>query len=263
VATSATRDAANRNLFLDGVRSLLGVEAEVVDGLEEAHLSFAGALSGLRGGAHAAPGVHAAPYLCVDLGGGSTELVLGSDAAAQAFSMDVGCVRMTERHLRSDPPTEVELEAAAADVDAALDVAGAAVDLGQTATLVGLAGSITTITAHALGLDHYDPAAIDGADLPVDVMLASCESLWSMSRAERSRLGFLHPGRVDVIGAGALVWSRVIERVADAVQDQGGRWERVVTSEHDILDGICLSAVTAPAAGAPAAPTGPGGIEPS
>jgi exopolyphosphatase/guanosine-5'-triphosphate,3'-diphosphate pyrophosphatase len=235
VATSATRDAANRAIFLAGVRHELGVEAEVIDGLEEAHLSFAGAVSALR------PAVRGA-FLVVDLGGGSTELVAGEDTAESAFSMDVGCVRITERHLRSDPPTPAEVRAAAADVDGVLDRAGRHVDLGAAATLVGVAGSITTITAHALGLERYDPAKIDGAVLPVEVLLRSCRELWEASQAARARLGVVHPGRVDVIGAGALVWSRVLLRVRSAAEAAGRSLDQVVTSEHDILDGIALSA---------------------
>ncbi|MDR1187634.1 MAG: Ppx/GppA family phosphatase [Bifidobacteriaceae bacterium] len=237
VATSATRDAANRGVFLDGVRDELGVEAEVIDGLEEARLSFAGALSALKGGPPA-------PYLCVDLGGGSTELVMGTTEPEFAYSADVGCVRITERHLRSDPPTEAEVEAATADIDQVLAAAAAQVPFGQAATVIGLAGSITTITAHALGLAQYDPARIDGTTLTVEEMLRSCRELWSASRAIRAQMGFLHPGRVDVIGAGALVWSRVLCRVRNEAQTVGRRLEEVVTSEHDILDGIVLSAAT-------------------
>ncbi|MDR1825137.1 MAG: Ppx/GppA family phosphatase [Bifidobacteriaceae bacterium] len=240
VATSATRDAANRNVFLDGVRAALGIEAEVIDGLEEAHLSFGGALASLRG-PFAPPG----PYLCVDLGGGSTELVLGDRTPEQAYSMDVGSVRITERHLRSDPPTEAEVRAAAADVDAALDVAARHVDLGRTGSLIGLAGSITTIEAYALGLERYDPAAIDGAVIGIDEALAACQGMWQASRTERSRMGFMHPGRVDVIGAGALVWSRVLLRVRDEVRAAGGELTHATISEHDILDGVTLSAAQA------------------
>ncbi|MDR3359050.1 MAG: Ppx/GppA family phosphatase [Bifidobacteriaceae bacterium] len=237
VATSATRDAANRNVFLDGVRSELGVEAEVIDGLEEAHLSFAGARSSLPGG-------QAEPLLCVDLGGGSTELVLGARQVEAAFSMDVGCVRITERHLRSDPPTRAEVRAAVADVDAVLDAAAEVIPFGRTGTLVGMAGSVTTVTAHALGLERYDPELIDGAELSVDQVLAACQELWQATRAVRARLGFMHPGRVDVIGAGALVWSRVLRRVRSEVRATGRELTTVVTSEHDILDGIALSAVS-------------------
>ncbi|MCL1897554.1 MAG: exopolyphosphatase [Micrococcales bacterium] len=235
VATSATRDAANRNILLDAVRAELGVEVDVVSGLEEAHLSFTGALSGAAG---RRPG----PKLCVDIGGGSTELSMGTVLPEQSYSIDLGCVRVTERYLRSDPPIEAELWAASAEIEAALDAAEQAIDLGQTAHLVGLAGSVTTVTAMALGLDHYDPALIDGAELPVPKVLEACQSLWQASRAERARLGFMHPGRVDVIGAGALIWALMIKRVANAVERQGGSLTWVLTSEHDILDGITLSA---------------------
>ncbi|MDR1634430.1 MAG: Ppx/GppA family phosphatase [Bifidobacteriaceae bacterium] len=239
VATSATRDAANRNVFLDGVRAELGVEPEVIDGLEEARLSFAGALTALPSGLEQ-------PYLCVDLGGGSTELVLGSAEPDFAYSMDVGCVRVTERYLRSDPPTGDEVAAAIRAVDAVLDAAAGHVPLGQAATLIGLAGSITTITAHALGLTRYQPERIDGAVLTVGQVLRSCEELWQAARQERARMGFMHPGRADVIGAGALVWSRVVQRVRLEVEANGGALEHVVTSEHDILDGIALSAARHP-----------------
>ncbi|MDR1442751.1 MAG: Ppx/GppA family phosphatase [Bifidobacteriaceae bacterium] len=235
VATSATRDAANRSVFLDGVRGHLGVEAEVIDGLEEAHLSFAGALSGLPDGLEG-------PYLCVDLGGGSTELVLGANTPSHAYSMDVGCVRITERYLRSDPPTAAEVRQAADAVDQVLDSAARHVPLGQAATLIGLAGSVTTVTAHALGLDQYDSDRIDGAVLTTGQALDSCAALWQATRSVRARMGFMHPGRVDVIGAGALVWSRILGRVALEVEACGRSLERVVTSEHDILDGIALSA---------------------
>ncbi|WP_426309392.1 exopolyphosphatase [Cellulosimicrobium sp. E-16] len=234
VATSATRDAENRAEFVEGVLAALGVEPEVVSGEEEAALSFRGATSTV---AALRPG----PYAVVDLGGGSTELVLGTATPDAAFSMDVGCVRLTERHLRSDPPTADEEAAARADVRAALDEATAVVPLGEAATLVGLAGSVTTVTAHALGLARYDRERINGAVLPVDAVLAACDDLLHRSRAERTALGFMHPGRVDVIGAGALVWSEVVRRVRDDVAAAGGSLTEVVTSEHDILDGIAWS----------------------
>jgi exopolyphosphatase/guanosine-5'-triphosphate,3'-diphosphate pyrophosphatase len=233
VATSATRDAANRGDFVRGVREILGVEPEVVGGLEEAALSFAGALTTVRG---------RAPYLVVDLGGGSTELVLGSGLVESAYSMDVGCVRLTERRLHSDPPTAAELAAAAADVDALLDAAAETVDFGAAGTLVGVAGTVTSIAAYALGLREYDAARIDGSVLGVGEMLESCRSLWSMTRAQRAGLGFLEPGRVDVLGGGALVWARVVERVRSAVAAAGGELATVTISEHDILDGVTLSA---------------------
>src|SRR5690554_5203539 len=165
VATSATRDASNRQDFVGGVREILGVEPEVVSGVEEAELSFRGATSVL-GGAH--PG----PFLVVDIGGGSTELVLGTDAVLATHSMDVGCVRMTERHLAGDPPTADQVAGATADVRAALDAVTKSVPLGRAATLVGLAGSVTTVTAHALGLAEYEPARIDGAVLDVEAVIA-------------------------------------------------------------------------------------------
>lgn len=155
--------------------------------------------------------------------------------------MDVGCVRITERHLQSDPPTAAEVAAAEADVRAALDVAAQHVPFGRTATLVGLAGSVTTVTAHALGLPAYEPAAIDGSVLGVDAVVAACDDLLARDRASRAALGFMHPGRVDVIGAGALVWREVVQRVRAEVQAAGGALTEVVTSEHDILDGIAWS----------------------
>ena len=235
VATSASRDAENRTDFVEGVRAALGVEPEVVDGVEEAALSFRGATGVLAA-------THPGPFLVVDLGGGSTELVLGSTAPDAAFSMDVGCVRLTERRLRTDPPAADEVAAAHADVAAALDEAQRTVPLGRTVTLVGLAGSVTTVTAHALGLDRYDPSRIDGSVLTVDETLAACDDLLARTREQRAALGFMHPGRVDVIGAGALVWHDVVARVRDAVAADGRELTHVVTSEHDILDGIAFSA---------------------
>ena len=233
VATSASRDASNAGEFVAGVRDAFGaydVTPEVVSGDEEAALSFRGATGDLRAGG--VPG----PYLVVDLGGGSTELVRGTHHVEAARSVDVGCVRMTERHLRTDPPTDEEVAAATADIDAALDVAEERVPLAGVATVVGLAGSVTTITAHALALPAYDADRIHLTELAPDTVLRACQSLLHMPRAERAALGFMHPGRVDVIGAGALIWHQVVLRAAAAGV------ARVVTSEHDILDGIALSA---------------------
>lgn len=234
VATSATRDARNRDEFFDGVRAALGVDVEVITGAEEAQLSF-------RGATGAVAEAHAGPFLVVDLGGGSTELVLGTGSVDASVSMDVGSVRMTERHLHSDPPSAAQIAAARADVRAHLDDAARAVPLAKTATLVGLAGSITTVTAHALGLTEYRRERVNQAELPVQAVLDSCAALVEAPRAERAAMGFLHPGRVDVIAAGALVWSEVIIRVAADVAAAGGSLTSVVTSEHDILDGIALS----------------------
>jgi exopolyphosphatase / guanosine-5'-triphosphate,3'-diphosphate pyrophosphatase len=233
VATSASRDARNAADFVAGVREAFGdldVFPEVVDGDVEARFSFTGATGGLR--AHGIPG----PYLVVDLGGGSTELVRGTSEVEAARSVDVGSVRMTERHLRSDPPTAEQVEAARVDVRAALDEAEATVDLSGVGAVVGLAGSITTITAHALGLAAYDPGATHLARIPVEEHREACRSLLAMSHEERAALGFMHPGRVDVIGGGALVWDEVLDRVLSRSPEAV-----VVTSEHDILDGIALS----------------------
>ncbi|UKA51081.1 Ppx/GppA family phosphatase [Arthrobacter sp. FW305-123] len=231
-ATSATRDARNRQVFVDGIREVLGVQPEVITGDEEAALSFAGASSVL-------PAMGEDPILVVDLGGGSTEFVLGdSSGVIAARSVDVGCVRLTERHLRNDPPSAAQIAAAEADVDAALDLAAQTVPLDRATAVVGVAGSITTITAHALGLDEYQPNRIHGASLDLETITDACTSLLEMTRDERAALPYMHPGRVDVIGAGALVWRRILGRLAEV---SNGRIRAAVASEHDILDGIALS----------------------
>jgi exopolyphosphatase / guanosine-5'-triphosphate,3'-diphosphate pyrophosphatase len=225
VATSATRDAANAEDFQAMVYATLGVPPEVVSGEEEARLSFAGAVRGLP--AWAEP-----PYLVVDIGGGSTEFVVGADEPAKAISVDLGCVRMTERHLQSDPPTAAEIAAATADIEAGVDEAVAAVDAEQAATVVGLAGSVTTVAALALRLDAYRPERIHHARIPrADVARVTGELL-AMTRAQRLALPVMHPGRADVIGAGALVLRIVLDRLGAPA---------VVASEHDILDGIAYS----------------------
>jgi len=233
VATSASRDARNAQEFVDGVGEAFGafgVTPDVVTGHEEASLSFHGATGDLR--ANGIPG----PYLMVDIGGGSTEFVRGTDEVAQARSVDVGCVRMTERHLRSDPPTPREIAAAVVDIEEAIDQAADVVGFQGISTLVGLAGSVTTITAHALGLNRYDPEKIHLSQLPAAQIIGACTSLLSMTRAQRAVLPFMHEGRVDVIGAGGLVWRTIVQRLQ---RDAG--ITAVVTSEHDILDGIALS----------------------
>ena len=232
VATSASRDASNADEFVAGVRTAFshyGIAPEVISGDEEAALSFRGATGELR--ARGIPG----PYLVVDLGGGSTEFVRGTETVEAARSVDIGCVRMTERHLRSDPPDHREIAAAVRDINAAIDRAAEVVDFAGVGALVGLAGSITTITAHALGLPAYDADRIHLTELGSDDVLEACESLLHLTRAQRAALGFMHPGRVDVIGAGALIWHEVVRRLA------GLGVHRVITSEHDILDGIALS----------------------
>src|SRR5215469_8404860 len=242
VATSATRDAANAGEFVTGVRGVLGVAPEVLSGEEEACLSFTGATTELAGRA-------AAPYLVADIGGGSTEFVLGDPAppgtglaaagldggpADAAISVNIGCVRMTERHLHGDPPTAAEVAAARADIDAALDVVEAKVPVAAARTLVGLAGSVTTVAALALGLDGYRADRIHHARISAAAVRDQAARLLAQTRAERAGLAVMHPGRVDVIGGGALVLMRIMERFGFA---------EVLVSEHDILDGIAWSLV--------------------
>jgi len=228
VATSASRDVSNREAFVAGVRDRLGVDPDVVTGDEEAQLSFAGATRELHG--TAVP----APYLVCDIGGGSTEFVLGDDDGMRAArSVDIGCVRMTERHLHDNPPTAAQVAAATDDVDAAIAVAAETVPLRTAQTLIGLAGSVTTVVALALGLSAYDPARIHHTRISVSEVAKVTEMLLAMTHVERAALPVMHPGRVDVIGAGALVLNRVMVR---------GGFDSVVASEHDILDGIALSA---------------------
>jgi exopolyphosphatase/guanosine-5'-triphosphate,3'-diphosphate pyrophosphatase len=234
VATSATRDAANRDDFTGAVRDILGVEPEVISGEEEAALSFRGALTAL-------PAETSARRLVVDIGGGSTELVLGVHAPEAAHSMDVGSVRLTERDIHHDPPTADDLAAVRRDVAAALAVAERTVELSTVTDVVGVAGTITTVTAHALQLAAYEPDAINGARLPLATVLEACDSLIRMPRDARAALPYMHPGRVDVIAAGAAIWATVLERVADATATAGRPLEFVTTSEHDILDGVALS----------------------
>ncbi|NJP46260.1 Ppx/GppA phosphatase family protein [Actinacidiphila epipremni] len=236
VATSASRDAENRADFVRGVRDLLGVEPVVITGDQEAALSFTGATRELTGD----DGL-LTPYLVVDIGGGSTEFVLGADRVEAARSVDIGCVRLTERHVVRDgrpvdPPTPEIVAALTADIDAALDEASRTVPLERAGTLVGLAGSVTTVAGMALGLAAYDPAAIHHSRIGVDQVRAVTRRLLEATHAERAAVPVMHEGRVDVIGAGALVLLRIMERVGAA---------EVVVSEHDILDGIAFAAAEA------------------
>jgi exopolyphosphatase / guanosine-5'-triphosphate,3'-diphosphate pyrophosphatase len=223
VATSASRDASNAADFRVMVRGVLGIEPEVISGDEEARLSFTGAVRGLS----AEP-----PYLVVDIGGGSTEFVTGRSTVGAALSVDIGCVRMTERHLHSDPPTAAEIAAAERDISAAVDRALAAVGGRDARTLIGLAGSVTTVTALALGLPAYDAERIHHARASHDAVAKVTADLLAATVAERRALPVMHPGRADVIGAGALILRIIMERSEQPA---------VVASEHDILDGICYS----------------------
>jgi exopolyphosphatase / guanosine-5'-triphosphate,3'-diphosphate pyrophosphatase len=253
VATSATRDAANAAEFVAGVTKILGVAPEVLSGDEEARLSFTGATAELappRPGAADEPWPDVAqrlpepapPYLVVDIGGGSTEFAVGAgepDAAhpVAALSVDIGCVRLTERHLHDDPPQAGQIAAATADVDAALDLVAAKVPVAGARTLIGLAGSVTTVAGIALGLPGYDPVKIHHAVIPAAQVHEVTTGLLGQTREQRAAIPVMHPGRVDVIGGGALVLDRVMARFGFA---------QVVVSEHDILDGIAWSLATGP-----------------
>ena len=250
VATSATRDAANAAEFVAGVTKILGVAPEVLSGDEEARLSFTGATAELAPAAAGALGVPrpgaaerlpelVPPYLVVDIGGGSTEFVAGADGPraahpVAALSVDIGCVRLTERHLHDDPPQPGQISAATADIDAALDAVAAKVPVAGARTLIGLAGSVTTVAGIVLGLPGYDPAKTHHAVLPAAQVHEVTRLLLSQTREERAAIPVMHPGRVDVIGAGALVLDRVMTRFG---------FGEVVVSEHDILDGIAWSLV--------------------
>ena len=243
VATSATRDAANAADFVSGVSGVLGLEPEVLSGEEEAYLSFVGATAEFGAGS-AGPG--GGPYLVVDIGGGSTEFVVGDGhpgdrttgdrttgpAGVSAVSVDIGCVRLTERHLHSDPPRPAEISAAAADIDAALDTVARTIPVSAARTLVGLAGSVTTVAGLALGLAEYDSARIHHARVSAAQVAAQTRRLLSQTREERAALGVMHPGRVDVIAGGAMVLDQIMRRFG---------FGEVLASEHDILDGIAWS----------------------
>jgi exopolyphosphatase / guanosine-5'-triphosphate,3'-diphosphate pyrophosphatase len=222
-ATSASRDAVNGDVFTAGVRKRLGVSPEVISGDEEAALAFDGAVRHLRTPPEA-------PVLVVDIGGGSTELILGTSGPESAHSMDIGSVRLHERHLHSDPPTRDQVAACVADIDTHLDACP--VDVSRAATIVGVAGTVTTVAAAVLDLPAYDPDAIDQSRLSVADVHAAVERLVAMAVADRRALPFMHPGRADVIDAGALILSRVLHRSA---------LPTVVVSEADILDGIAWS----------------------
>jgi exopolyphosphatase/guanosine-5'-triphosphate,3'-diphosphate pyrophosphatase len=228
VATSATRDADNVAEFVRLVKEVLGVAPEVLTGDEEAVLSFTGATAELAAGPD--PG----PFLVADIGGGSTEFVLGEVGRrpAHTISVNIGCVRMTERHLRGDPPASQEVGAAVADIDAALDTVAATVPARDARTLIGLAGSVTTVAAIAMGLPAYDATRIHHARVAAADVHSVTRGLLAQTRAERAALGVMHPGRADVIGGGALVLDRLMQRFG---------FTEVLVSEHDILDGMAWS----------------------
>ncbi|MFP1629103.1 exopolyphosphatase [Streptomyces sp. 5K101] len=228
VATSASRDAENRDDFVRGVLDILGVEPEVITGDQEAEFSFTGATRSLAGRTDLDK-----PYLVVDIGGGSTEFVVGEEHARAARSVDIGCVRMTERHAPSSPATPEQIAAIRADIEAALDLAAQTVPIDEARTLVGLAGSVTTVAGIALGLDTYDSARIHHSRISYEQVEEVTTMLLNATHDERAAIGVMHPGRVDVIQAGALVLLTIMQRI-------GAR--EVVVSEHDILDGIAYKA---------------------
>lgn len=220
-ATSATRDATNRHLFIDGVRNILGIEPEVIPGTEEAALSFMGATTELHGSD--------GPFLVVDIGGGSTEFVLGTTEVSAAKSVNIGCVRMSERHLNHQPPTPDSISAATTDIDAAIASAAEDVAITSAQTLICVAGTATTVAAAALGLTEYDRYSIHLSRIPAARVHEVAAMFQSMTRDEIAALGYMHPGRVDVIAAGSLVLSRVLHATGA---------KEFVASESDILDGI-------------------------
>lgn len=233
VATSATRDAANRDVFFAMTADVLGAVvagtvAEVITGTEEAELSFRGAVDELDAAA--------GPFVVVDLGGGSTEVVLGGDSVTASFSADIGCVRLTERCLHSDPPTAAEIAAAREVVRDGLREALDVVPVERARTWVGVAGTMTTLSALAQRMSTYDSAAIHLSRVAFGDLLGVCDEVIAMTRAQRAALGPMHEGRVDVIGGGAII----VEELAAALGRRAGIDELVV-SEHDILDGIALS----------------------
>ena len=223
-ATSATRDATNRHLFVDGVRERLGIEPEVISGDEEASLSFTGAIQDLS----PADG----PFLVVDIGGGSTEFVFGTTHVEHAKSVNIGCVRMTERHFTSDPASTTEIVAARADIQEAINKAAALVPITTAKTLIAVAGTATTVAAAALGLTEYDRYAIHLARVSAEHTHEVADMFLTASREARLALGYMHPGRVDVIPAGALVLSEIMKATGA---------KAFVASESDILDGIARS----------------------
>ena len=223
-ATSATRDATNRHLFVDGVRERLGIELEVISGEEEAALSFAGAIKDLD--------PSNGPFLVVDIGGGSTEFVFGTSTVEAAKSVNIGCVRMSERHFASDPATPEQIEAARADIQAAITHAAEVVPITKAKTLVAVAGTATTVAAAALDLPEYDRYAIHLSRISAKQTHDAATMFATKTREQRLSLGYMHPGRVDVIAAGSLVLSEIMNATGAT---------EFVASESDILDGMAFS----------------------
>ncbi|GAA1866335.1 Ppx/GppA phosphatase family protein [Brevibacterium marinum] len=231
IATSASRDVKNRDEFFAGIFNILGVVPDVITGDEEAHLSFLGATAG--------HGLDSGPFIVMDLGGGSTELVLGTRDVTSAVSMDIGSVRLTERHMSADVPDQGQIQAAIADIDGHLDKAAEAVDLAAPRTMIGVAGTVTTLTAGILDLASYQRDRIHGTHLRVEDIDGQADKLLSMTRDARAALPYMHPGRVDVIAAGGLLFARIAARMDAAVKAAGAELD-IMVSETDILDGTAL-----------------------
>jgi exopolyphosphatase/guanosine-5'-triphosphate,3'-diphosphate pyrophosphatase len=227
VATSATRDAQNKAMFIKGVIDRLRIVPEVIAGVEEAALSFDGATRSLRQ-------KHTAPFLVIDLGGGSTELVIGDKEPTGAYSMDVGCVRMTERHTPGGNPTKEQEEAIRTDVRNVLKVAGTKVDWKTAKTVVGVAGTITTVAAHVLNLKTYDPDVLHGASISAEQVSQTAQDFITLTPAQRGALPYMHEGRIEVITAGSIVLDEVMKGIGA---------KTLIASERDILDGVTWSQV--------------------
>ena len=227
VATSATRDAQNKAMFIKGVIDRLRIVPEVIAGVEEAALSFDGATRSLRQN-------HSAPFLVIDLGGGSTELVIGDKEPTGAYSMDVGCVRMTERHTPGGNPTKAQEEAIRTDVRNALKVAGTKVNWKTAKTVVGVAGTITTVAAHVLNLKTYDPDVLHGASITAEQVSQTAQDFITLTPAQRGALPYMHEGRIEVITAGSIVLDEVMKGIGA---------QTLIASERDILDGVTWSQV--------------------
>jgi exopolyphosphatase / guanosine-5'-triphosphate,3'-diphosphate pyrophosphatase len=227
VATSATRDAQNKAMFIKGVIDRLRIVPEVIAGVEEAALSFDGATRSLRQ-------KHSAPFLVIDLGGGSTELVIGDKEPTGAYSMDVGCVRMTERHTPGGNPTKAQEEAIRTDVRNALKVSATKVDWKTAKTVVGVAGTITTVAAHVLNLKTYDPDVLHGASITAEQVSKTAQDFIALTPAQRGALPYMHEGRIEVITAGSIVLDEVMKGIGA---------QTLIASERDILDGVTWSQV--------------------
>jgi exopolyphosphatase/guanosine-5'-triphosphate,3'-diphosphate pyrophosphatase len=227
VATSATRDAQNKAMFIKGVIDRLRIVPEVIAGTEEAALSFDGATRSLRQ-------KHKAPFLIIDLGGGSTELVIGDQEPTGAYSMDVGCVRMTERHTPGGNPTKAQEEAIRTDVRNALKEAAKKVDWQKAQTIVGVAGTVTTVAAHVLKLKTYDPEVLHGASISAQQISQTAQDFISLTPSQRAALPYMHEGRIEVITGGSIVLDEVMKAIGA---------QTLIASERDILDGVAWSQV--------------------